>query len=427
MSAVSWQLGLIALLVGVNALFAGAELALISLNQSQLQRMKSAGGAAAIAARLADDPTRFLSTIQVGITFAGFLASAIAAVSLAEPLIPSIEQLIGRAAEPVAVIVVTVALAFLTLVLGELAPKRIAMQRAEGWASFAARPLRGLAISARPVVWLLSATTNLVVRLAGVDPHAGREPMGAEEIRDVIATTAALRPEQRRMISGAFESSELTVRDVLVPRREIVSLRADAPVLDGIAQLRESRHTRAPVIVEDLDHVVGTVHVLDLIDAEGTVGDHSRETKVFPEFVRVIDALRQMQTERLQMAMVADEHGGIDGMVTVEDLVEEIVGEIFDEFDPKVAAVRHEADGSLIVRGEFPLHDLDELDVLLDTAGPYTTVGGLVMDRLGRVPEVGASVHEGNWTIEVTSMRGLAVRTVRLRPADPRATNVGAD
>ena len=286
MTAVGLQLGVIAVLIGVNALFAGAELALISLNQRQLERMHRAGGAAAIAARLAEDPTRFLSTIQVGITFAGFLASAVAAVSLAEPLIPTLEDLIGGAAEPVAVILVTVALAFLTLVLGELAPKRIAMQRAAGWAMFAAWPLHGLSVVARPIVWLLSAATNLLVRLAGVDPDAGRAVMGADEIRDVIASTSALGPEQRRMISGAFESSELAVRDVLVPRRAIVSLEADWTVAQGIAALRESRHTRAPVVRDDIDHVVGTIHVLDLIDAEGTVGEHSRETVIFPEFVR---------------------------------------------------------------------------------------------------------------------------------------------
>jgi putative hemolysin len=182
-----------------------------------------------------------------------------------------------------------------------------------------------------------------------------------------------------------------------------------------VTTLREAGHVRAPVIREDLDHVVGTVHVLELIDQGGTVGDHMRETKVFPEFVRVVDALREMQAGRLQMAMVSDEHGGIDGLVTVEDLVEEIVGEIFDEFDPKVTAVRPEADGSLVVGGAFPLHDLDELGVRLDVTGPFTTVGGLVMDRLGRVPEVGATVTEGEWEFEVMSMRGLAVRTARLR------------
>jgi putative hemolysin len=265
------------------------------------------------------------------------------------------------------------------------------------------------------VVWLLSASTNVLVRLAGVDPEADRRALGAEEVRDVIASAAALRPEQRRMIAGAFESSVLTVRDVLVPRREILALAVDAAASDAVTTLREAGHVRAPVIREDLDHVVGTVHVLELIGQSGTVGDHMRETKVFPEFVRVVDALREMQAGRLQMAMVSDEHGGIDGLVTVEDLVEEIVGEIFDEFDPKVTAVRPEADGSLVVGGAFPLHDLDELGVRLDVAGPFTTVGGLVMDRLGRVPEAGARVTEGEWEFEVMSMRGLAVRTARLR------------
>ncbi len=419
MNPVWLQLGLISVLIAINALFAGAELALITLNRPQLERMRRAGGRAAIAARLAEDPTRFLATIQVGITFAGFLASAVAAVSLAKPLIPTFEELLGEAAaEPVAVFLVTLALAFATLVLGELAPKRIAMQRAEGWASFSSRPLWLLSQAGRPVVWLLSFATNLVVRLGGVDPSAGREPMSADEIRDVISSTAALGASQRRVISGALESSELTVRDVLVPRTDVVAIPVDATVAEGIARLMEARHTRAPVYRNDMDHVVGTVHILDLVDASGTVGDHVREVPTFPEFVHVLDALRQMQTQHVQMAMVSDERGGIDGMVTVEDLVEEVVGEIFDEFDPQVAAVRHQADGSLVLEGSFPLHDLNELGIELDIEGPFTTVGGFLMERLGRVPEVGATVSEREWSFEVTEMRGVAVRTVRVIASD---------
>ncbi len=421
MGSVGLQLGLIGILIALNALFAGAELALITLNRAQLERMRRAGGQAAVAARLAEDPTRFLATIQVGITFAGFLASAVAAVSLAKPLIPTFEDVLGEsAAEPVAVFLVTLALAFATLVLGELAPKRVAMQRAEGWAGFSSRPLWLLSQVGRPAVWLLSMATNLVVRLSGADPSAGREPMSADEIRDVISSTAALGPTQRRVISGALESSELTVREVLVPRTDVVAIPAAATDAEGIERLMEARHTRAPVYRDDLDHVVGTVHILDLVNASGTVADHVREAPVFPEFVPVLDALRQMQAERVQMAMVSDERGGIDGMVTVEDLVEEVVGEIFDEFDPKVAAVRHQADGSLMLGGAFPLHDLNELGIELDIEGPFTTVGGLIMERLGRVPEVGATVREDDWTFEVKEMRGMAVSSVRVSSSEER-------
>jgi putative hemolysin len=415
---VSLQLALIAVLIALNALFAGAELALITLNRAQLERMRRAGGRAAVAARLAEDPTRFLATIQIGITFAGFLASAIAAVSLAKPLVPTFENLFGDAAQPVAVFLITLALAFATLVLGELAPKRIAMQRAERWASFASGPLWLLSQVARPAVWLLSFATNLIVRLTGSDPNADLEPMTADEIRDVISSSAALGATQRRVISGALESSELTVRDVLVPRMETVAIPVEATVAEAIARLQQARHTRAPVYRDDLDHVVGTVHILDLVHSDGLVGDHVREMPVFPEFVGVLDALRQMQTQRVQMAMVSDERGGIDGMVTVEDLVEEVVGEIFDEFDPKVAAVRYQTDGSLVLEGSFPLHDLNELGVELDIEGPFTTVGGFLMERLGRVPEIGATVREREWSFEVTEMRGVAVRTVRVLPAE---------
>ena len=426
MSSVWLQLALISVLVALNALFAGAELALITLNRPQLERMRRAGGRAAIAARLAEDPTRFLATIQVGITFAGFLASAVAAVSLAKPLIPTFEDMLGEAAaEPIAVFLVTLALAFTTLVLGELAPKRIAMQRAEGWAEFASRPLWLLSQVGRPVVWLLSFATNVVVRLSGSDPNAGREAMSADEIRDVISSTSALGATQRRVISGALESSELTVRDVLVPRTDIVAIPMDSTVAEGIARLMEARHTRAPVYLHDLDHVVGTVHILDLVDANGTVADHVREAPVFPEFVHVLDALRQMQTQRVQMAMVSDERGGIDGMVTIEDLVEEVVGDIFDEFDPKVAAVRHQPDGSLVLEGSFPLHDLNELGIELEIEGPFTTIGGLIMERLGRVPAVGATLHEREWSLEVTEMRGVAVSSVRIFPSKARDERSG--
>lgn len=210
------QVALVAVLVLINAVFSGSEMALVSLRESQLQRLERQSRGGRVLARLARDPNRFLATIQIGITLAGFLASAAAAVSLAKPLVPALGFL-GSAAEPASIVLVTILLTFVTLVLGELAPKRIAMQRAEGWALLVARPLDALSTFSRPAVWLLSKSTNVVVRLTGVDPDGGREEVSAEELREMVASQRGLTAEHRTIISGAFEIADRILREVLVP------------------------------------------------------------------------------------------------------------------------------------------------------------------------------------------------------------------
>jgi putative hemolysin len=400
--------------VSVNAGFAGSELALVSLREGQIRRLAERSETGRVLARLAREPNRFLATIQIGITLAGFLASAAAAVSLGEALAPSLAPL-GGAAEPVAIVATTLALAFVTLVVGELAPKRIAMQHAERWALVAARPLAALERGARPLVWLLSAATDVVVRLVGADPRAPRAAVSQEELEDLVAAHASFTAEQRTIISGALEVGDRTLRAVLVPRRDVVLLEAIGPASAALQHLRECGHSRAPVVRGTPDDIVGVVHLRDLFDG-GTVADHVRPVLALPETVRVVEALRRLQLERQQMAVVIDEHGGFEGIVTVEDLVEEIVGEIYDETDRDLSAVRREPDGTLVVPGSFPVHDLKDLGIDLP-AGGYATVAGLVLDRLGRVPEApGAAVAIDGWRLEVTEVVGHAIACVHLRP-----------
>ncbi|HVM55402.1 MAG TPA: hemolysin family protein [Acidimicrobiales bacterium] len=407
------QLGLVATLVLLNAAFAGTELALISLREGQLQRLEQAGGTGRVLADLARDPNRFLATIQIGITLAGFLASAAAAVSLADPLTGPLGFL-GRAARPVAVVAVTMVLTFFTLVLGELAPKRIAMQRAERWGLIAARPIAALARLARPVVWLLSASSDLVVRLAGTDPTERRGEVSEAELRELVVTQEAFTPEQRMIIAGTFEAGERLLRNILVPRRDITWLDADLPAKDGLRRLVDSGHTRAPVARGDLDDVVGIVNIRYLIDGGGVVADHARDAMVQPETMHLLDALREMQHGRQQMAIVVDEYGGVAGIVTVEDLVEELVGEIWDETDPDVVAIEHRPDGSIVIPGSFPAHDLGDLGIEVE-AGDYSTIAGLVLERLGRIPEApGDRVDLDDWVAEVVALEGRAITGVRL-------------
>ncbi len=405
----------------INAAFAGSEVALISLREGQLRRLEREGEQGRLVARLARDPNQFLSTIQIGITLAGFLASAAAAVSLAEPLVPLLGFL-GRAADPVAVVLVTMVLAYLTLVVGELAPKRIALQRPERWARRAARPLTVISILTRPAVWLLSKSTNLLVRLAGADPRRQREEVTEEEVRDMIATGSVFRPEQRRILSEAIDIGERRLRDVLVPRRDVVAVPADASVAEAIGMLVETTPGRAPVYRGDLDEVIGLVTLQDLVGAEGPVASRVRPVVALPESMTVLDALRRFQAEREQLAIVLNEYGGTEGIITLEDLLEELVGEIYDEFDPDSHGIHRQPDGSLILPGSFPVHDLADLGITL-AEGDYTTLAGLVLERMGRIPGKGETVEVDRWQLEVLDVENRAITRVRLVPLPNAAEN----
>lgn len=418
------QILLVLILILVNGALSGSEMALISLRESQIQRLERSSRGGRVLARLSRDPNRFLATIQIGITLAGFLASAFAATSLAEPLIEPL-SVFGTAAKPVAIIVVTIILTFITLVLGELAPKRLAMQRAEGWATVAARPLDWLAVACRPIVWLLAKATDFVVRLSGGDPAANRAEITAEEIRDLVVAQRSFTAQQRDIISGAFEIIERDVREIMIPRREVTTIPAQLSVDEALRTLAASGHTRAPVVGSGgLDDLVGVVHLRDLLGEGGAIAeDRVRPPLLVPETLSVADAMRQLRHQREQFALVVDEHGAIDGILTMEDLVEEVVGEIYDETDRDVVSVIHESDDVLVVPGSFPLHDLPDIGIDLDRLpdADYTTVAGLILDRLGHVPTTpGETVTLPGFSAEVTQVTGRAITQVRLRMAPRR-------
>ena len=412
---IGWQIALVLGLVALNAVFAGSELALISLREGQLRRLEDRGGAGAAVAALARDPNRFLATIQVGITLAGFLASATAAVTLAEPLLEPLAFL-GRAARPVAIVLVTAVLTFVTLVAGELAPKRVAMQRAEGWSLLVARPLIGLARLARPIVWLLGASTDLLVRLLGGDPSRGREEVTPEEIRDMVATAGLYSREERRIITGALEATDRVLRQVLRPRPVVLALADDVAADRAVRLLVEAGHTRAPVYADQLDDADRVVSVLDLVHRTGTVAAHARPAPAMPESVPLVDALRDLQANRQSMALVVDEYGGFEGIVTVEDLVEELVGEIHDEYDRDVREAVRLPGGGVSVVGHFPIHDLADLGIDLPE-GEYVTIAGLVHAELQRIPENGDSLVVGGWRIRVELVRDRSVERLTIEPA----------
>ncbi|MGF1665590.1 MAG: hemolysin family protein [Acidimicrobiia bacterium] len=418
MSATLPQLLLVAGLVVINAILAGSEIALISLREAQLAKLERRGGAGRVVARLARDPNRFLATIQIGITLSGFLASATAAVTLAEPVVPYL-SFMGGAADTAAIVAVTLILSYFTLVLGELAPKRLALQRAESWALMIGRPLTLLAVITKPLVWLLSISTDVVVRLFGGRPGATREEVDLEELRDMVIANRGLREDHQEVLLGAFEVAERSIGDVMTPRTDVFSLEEGTTAAVALQLLIQAGHTRAPVAgrVGGLDSAKGVVGLVDLLTADpgSPVEKHAKEPPVFPDSVLVLVALRSLQQRRQHLALVVDEFGGIDGIITVEDLIEELVGEIYDETDRDVLGARKGLDGTVLVPGRFPIHDLVDLGIEAPE-GDYRTVAGLIIERLGRIAVQGDALDIPGWRLGVENVEDRSITLVKFTP-----------
>lgn len=421
------QLLLVVVLLSMNALFAGSEIALISIREGQLRRLERRSRSGEVLGQLARDPNRFLATIQIGITMAGFLASATAAVTLAQLVLPAYEFL-GPAAQPVAVLSITLLLTFLTLVFGELTPKRLAMQHAERWSLVVARPLHVVSTVATPAVWLLGKATNGAVRLLGGDPTKDRDEITPAEIRDLVTAHRGLTAEQRHIIAGAIEITERRLRQVLVPRRDVFTLDADTSAKSATTKLAASGHSRAPVVRRgNLDETLGIARLRDLVTSDKkNLADLVLPVVRLPDSLHAAEALRRFKADRQQFALVVDEYGAVAGIVTMEDLVEEVIGEVYDETDRDVQAVWHADDGALLMPGTFPIHDLAELGVELENwpSGEYTTVAGMVIAVLGHLPtRAGEQVTIEGWTVQITDVDRHAITRVRMRAsADSPAT-----
>ncbi len=252
--------------------------------------------------------------------------------------------------------------------------------------------------------------------MLGADPNRDREDVSEEDLRELVQQQRGFTRQQREIIAGAMDIAERSLREVLIPRRSVVSINAASSAADAREVLVACGHSRAPVVERDLDDVVGVVHLRDIVHAQGEVRTLARGIFTLPETVNVLEALRQLQVQRQSLALVTNEYGGTEGLVTVEDLVEELVGEIYDETDRDVRAVRTEPDGSITLPGTFPMHDLVDVGVQFPL-GEYSTVAGLVLDRLGYIPKAGERLTVDGWSIEVLAMDGRAIHRLRLKPA----------
>lgn len=428
--------GIVLLFVLIGGFFAAAELALVSLREGQVQRLAERGRRGRRLAVLTRDPNRFLAAGQVAVTLAGFLSAGFGAAQIAPALEPVLEGwgLSASAAATVAFVVVTVAIAYVSLVLGELVPKRIALQRAEPVALLVAAPIDLVARLFRPFIALLSVSTNAVVRLLGMDPGQGREAMTGEELRGLVAAHEELTIEERELIDEVFAAGDRELREVMVPRTEVAFLDASTPVYKAVRETADRPHSRYPVIRGSADDVIGFVHVRDLLDpdlAERSirVGELARDAARFPGTNGVLSTLTEMRRQRAHLAIVADEYGGTAGIVTLEDLVEELIGDIRDEYDavePGIpSAARLGPLGTVTVDGLMNIEDFsDETGIALPD-GPYETVAGFVVSRLGRLPAIGDTVTADGIAYEVAELDGRRISRVRVVPEPAPAPGDG--
>lgn len=428
MSDLWFNIGVVLFFVLLGGFFAMAELALVSLRESQVQRLAEESRRGRRLAALTADPNRYLAAGQVGVTLAGFISAGFGASQIAPQLSPVFVGwgMAAGVADTLSFILITIVIAYVSLVLGELVPKRIALQRVEKVALIVAAPVDFIAKVFKPFIIALSVATDAIVRLLGIDPHGAKEAISGEELRDLVAAHEELTVEERELIDDVFAAGDRELREVMLPRTEVDFLDAAMPVFKAVKTVSEQPHSRYPVIRDSPDDVIGFVHVRDILapdlaERSIRVGELAREITSFPGSKQVLSTLTEMRRLHQHLAIVQDEYGGTAGIVTMEDLVEELIGDIQDEYDVERRADEPPTFGVSTVEGLLNLEDFTEESGVQLPEGPYETVAGFVIARLGRVPLLGDVVVEDDHRFEVVELDGRRVsrvKVMRIAPSD---------
>ena len=411
------QILLQVVLIALNAFFAATEIAVISLNEKKVRALADDGNKKAIKMlKIIEEPTKFLSTIQIGITLAGFLGSAFAADNFAEGLSNSIVTTFHLSADKakiintVAVVVITLVLSYFTLIFGELVPKRIAMKNKEKIANSVCGIISFLTNILKPIIWFLTISTNAVLRLVGIDPHEKEEPVSEEDIvlmLDAGADEGSLDHDDIEYIKNVFKLDKLTAEDVMTPRKSVISLTEDATDDEILKIIKEENYSRIPVLDDDNDSVVGILHTCDYLlkrnDKDFSLKSILMPAVFVPESVSLDVLFKDMQTDHNHMAVVVNEYGETSGIVTMEDILEEIVGEIWDERDEEITEFKKVGDNKYRVLCSASLEDFREFFNLEDEEETdVTTVNGWVTEVTDSIPETGYRFEYKNLSVIVT-------------------------
>jgi putative hemolysin len=424
------ELVLIAILVVLNGFFACAEFAIISIRKSRITQLIAAGDQRArLVDKLQKDPPRLLAVVQIGMTVIGSTASALGGVIAVEHLKPvflaSSSELLRNAAEPLSVTIVVALISYFILILGELVPKTIGLRYADTMAVRVATPLDFVARVGGVVVWVLSISSKLVLRLLGIKGE-WQAFVTREEVQHMVAEgheTGVFTASENEFIKNLFDFTHTSVREVMVPRTRMVALDLDLPREEMVRFILENQYSRYPVYRESIEQLVGFIHGKDFLgrvvtDAGFDIASIVRPPFYVPEGKKVNDLLKEMQRKRVHMALVVDEYGGLSGLVTTEDLLEELVGEIEDEHDvgePK--RIQHLPDGSFLVDALLPINDLEDLlHVVFEEDLPYDTLAGLILHLLGRFPERGEEVAWHDYLLVCEEVKKTAIVRVRIVP-----------
>jgi putative hemolysin len=424
-----WQLLAIVILILVNGFFSAAEIAIVSVRKSRLaQFVAESHPVAAIVAGLKEDPSRFLATVQIGVTVVGSMASviggAVAVTYLEAFLQQSLPAAVAQWAGAIALSTTVALISYFSLVAGELVPKSLALRHSERLAFLAARPIDALSRIAAPLVRLLTVSTDTVLWLCGQNARAEEVFISEEEVKHMVregARHGIFDEAERQLIHQVFAFTDTSVREVIVPRSEVHAVEDTTPLPDTLKLLVDTGFSRMPVFHDDLDHVVGIVHIKDILRETAKPNPGALTAVMHPAFfvpdsMQISDLLRELQSRRTHMAIVVNEFGTVIGVVTIEDLLEEIVGEIRDEFDvDEEQPVQEMPDGSLLVQGSFTLADLkDGYGIPFKETPDYRTVAGFVLSRLKRFPKGGEAIVEGPYKMTVVVLDGRRLRKIRI-------------
>ncbi|HEY5467365.1 MAG TPA: hemolysin family protein [Clostridia bacterium] len=434
---------IIIVLIFINAFFSASEIAVISLNDNVVRRQAEEGDRLARRLiRLIDNPSGFLATIQVGVTLAGFLSSAFAADKFASRLYALLDPA-GNfpSIYTVSVVAVTLILAFFSLTLGELVPKRIAQSNPEKMARSIAGIIVGVGAVLRPFILLLTFTTNLVLKLVGIDPKKNERSVTEEEIRimvDVGRESGAIHAAEKEMIENIFELNDKEVSEIMTHRTNIVSLDVDADFNEVLEVAIQEKYTRIPVYEENIDNIIGILHIKDLLliateeqKRPFSLRDILRPATFVPESKQVDSLFREMQRDHAQMAVVIDEYGGTAGIVSLEDIIEEIVGNLQDEYDEEEAEIERRDETTFVVDGQTALDDVAAAVGVNMPEDDYDTLAGLVVGLLDRIPDEGEQpeIAYHNLIFKVLEMDDRRVSKIQItvRPENPEDSGESDD
>lgn len=430
--SLGFNIALIVVFLLFGSIFAATELALVNLRSSQLDRMETQDARGKRVAKIARDPNTFLSTLQIGVTLSGFLSASFGESAIAPHIVPIVKSwgVPDHVAGPLTTIVLTLIISYFSIVISELVPKRIAMQRSEQIALAVVPAVDIFSKICKPLIWLIAKNTNGFVRLLGFDPNEKESEVSDEELRVLVNSNKKLSQDERTILDDVFDASETIVAEVMRPRADVEFLDGSLSLEEAAAKIRELPYSRYPVTGKDFDDVIGFVHVRDLLDVRDpnakTVADVTREGISLPGTSKLLPSLEMLRKRGIHLAVVIDEYGGTDGIVTLEDMTEELVGDIRDEYDlPDESDLKRDSKATVFVNGVatvdggMTIEDFADVTGIELEDGPYETVAGYFLAHTGSMGKVGAILHDADgYDMTVTEVDGRRIATIEVRKTE---------